>query len=105
MENHITRVTIDLLTKNAEARDNMMLTVQYVHDFEMAVRQIKKSEYYDALFNEKVSSIKTIDRIWRKVQEQYPQLRGADWEKRQIQAGLMSAELMSASSGQLSFFQ
>jgi hypothetical protein len=105
MENHITRVTIDLLTKNAEARDNMMLTVQYVHDFEMAVLKIEKKEYYDALFSEKVSSIKTIDRIWRKVQEQNPKLRGVDWDKRQIQAGLMSAELINDSSGQLSFFQ
>lgn len=105
MENHITRVTIDLLRKNAEARDDMMLTVQYVHDFEMAMLKIKKSNYYDALFGNKLSSIKTIDRAWRKIQEEYPQLRGTDWDKRQIQAGLMSAELINDSSGQLSFFQ
>ena len=105
MNNHITRVTIDLLTKNSEARDNMMLTVRYVHDFEMALFKIDKSDYYDALFSERLSSIKTIDRLWRKVQEAYPNLRGADWEKRQIQAGLVSEEIMRESGGQLSFFQ
>ena len=87
--NYISRLIFDLLEKNIEARDDMMLTVRYVHDYEMALLKIKKSEYYDSLFSGKLSSIKTIDRIWRKTQETYPDLRGKEWEYRQFQAGVI----------------
>ena len=90
---YIKRITYDLLEKNPESRDDMMLTVRYVHDYEMAMFRIPKEKYYDALFNEKLSSIKSIDRIWRKVQEDNPELRGAEWDERQIQAGLMAGNL------------
>ena len=89
--NYITRLIIDLLTKNTEARDDMMLSVQYVHDFEMALFGIKKSEYYNALFKGRLSSIKTLDRIWRRIQLDHPSLRGEEWFDRQIQAGLAVA--------------
>ena len=69
MEGYINRLTVDLLTKNEEARDNMMLAVQYVHDFEMAMFGVKQASYYDALFKGgKLTSIKTLDRVWRKAQ-------------------------------------
>ncbi len=93
--NYITRLTIDLLSKNVEARDNMMLTVQYIHDFEMAIFKVKKADYYDACFTGKLSSIKTLDRIWRKVQEEKPELRGAEWVERQVQAGRVSASIIA----------
>ncbi len=97
MTNYITRLTIDLLTKNVEARDNMMLTVRYIHDFEMGLFKIKKADYYKASFeSNKLSSIKTLDRIWRKVQEENPELRGKEWAERQVQAGRMSADVLSA---------
>lgn len=88
--NYITRLTTDLLVKNEDARDDMMLAVRYIHDFEMALFGIKKSEYYEALFKGRLSSIKTLDRVWRKVQEN-PSLRGKEWLERQVQAGLVSA--------------
>ncbi len=102
--NYITRLTFDLLTKNSEARDNMMLTVQYVHDFEMAMFSISQSDYYSALFSGKLSSIKTLDRVWRKIQEIYPELRGSEWQERQVQAGLMSAAMLSEVKNQLGLF-
>ena len=74
MANYITRMTVDLLIKNEESRDDMMLTVRYIHDFEMALFSIPKTQYYDALFNGKLSSIKTLDRIWRKAQMDNPSL-------------------------------
>ena len=89
--NYITRLTIDLLTKNAESRDDMMLCVRYIHDFEMALFNVNKSNYYDALFGGKLSSIKTLDRVWRRVQLEHKSLRGVEWLERQVQAGLVSA--------------
>lgn len=96
MANYITRLTVDLLVKNIESRDDMMLTVRYVHDFEMALFNIPKQSYYDSLFGGKLSSIKTIDRIWRKAQMDNPSLRGAEWLQRQIQSGQCSSEFINA---------
>ena len=79
----------------------MMLVVKTIHDYEMSVFAIDKINYYDAVFSEKLSSIKTIDRIWRKVQEDNSELRGKEWLLRQIQAGLISQEI---ASNQLSIF-
>jgi len=99
--NYITRLTIDLLTKNTEARDDMMLAVQYIHDFEMALFGIKKYEYYEALFKGRLSSIKTLDRVWRRVQLDNPSLRGEEWLERQIQAGLAVAPPSDVKQGDL----
>jgi len=96
--NYITRLTIDLLTKNEEARDDMMLCVRYIHDFEMALFGIKKTEYYDALFNGRISSINTLDRVWRRVQLDNESLRGKEWLERQVQAGLISASAIKSNS-------
>jgi hypothetical protein len=101
---YIKRITSDLLEKNLDSRDDMMLTVQYVHDYEMAMFSISKEQYYSALFSGRLSSIKTIDRIWRKVQEDRPDLRGNEWLERQVQAGNISAGAMRA-NGELRLFE
>jgi hypothetical protein len=88
MSNYITRIAKEVLLNNIEARDNMMLVVKSIHDFEMSMFQIQQDDYYNCLFNDKkLSSIKTIDRVWRKLQEDFPQLRGTEWEERQIMSG------------------
>lgn len=102
MPNYITRLTIDLLTKNIESRDDMMLLVRYIHDFEMAMFSVKKESYYDALFSGKLSSVKSLDRCWRRVQQEHVKLRGSEWMERQVQAGLMSASAIKG--GSLSLF-
>jgi hypothetical protein len=71
----------------------MMLVVKTIHDFEMSMFAIPQSAYYHALFSDKLSSIKTIDRVWRKMQEEHPHLRGEDWEERQILAGRVSRDI------------
>ena len=98
---YISQMVINTLTKSEEARDDMMLVVKALHDYEMSVFSIDKIDYYDAVFNGKLSSIKTIDRIWRKVQEDNIKLRGKEWLSRQVQAGLISQEIVS---NQLSIF-
>jgi hypothetical protein len=88
MSNHITRITKEVLLNNKEARDNMMMVAKAIHDHEMSFFGISKKNYYDYLFTGKfLSSIKTIDRVWRRVQEDHENLRGKEWEERQIQSG------------------
>jgi len=98
---YISQMVTNTLIKNEDARDDMMLVVKVIHDYEMSAFGIFKDNYYDAVFSEALSSIKTIDRIWRKVQEENPELRGKEWLERQIQAGLISRSLIT---NQLSFF-
>jgi hypothetical protein len=97
MENksYISRMTFAILNKDVDARDNMLLVVKHIHEFEMRVFNIKKAKYFDALFSEKLSSFKTIDRVWRKIQEMNPKLRGKEWEQRQAQAGLISYQIIN----------
>jgi len=97
MENksYISRMTFAILKKDINARDNMLLVVKHIHEFEMRVFNIKKKDYFDAIFSEKLSSFKTIDRIWRKIQELNPTLRGTEWEQRQAQAGLIAMEVVN----------
>ena len=64
---YISKMVFITLSKNVEARDNMMLVVKSLHDYEMSIYKIPKEDYYDAVFSERLTSIKTIDRIWRKV--------------------------------------
>ena len=90
--NYIQRLTIELLSKNELAKDDMMLCVRYIHDFEMTMFGIKKKDYYKSLFGGKLSSIKTLDRSWRRVQQDNPELRGSEWLERQILAGLAIAQ-------------
>lgn len=88
MSNYITRITKEILSNNKEARDNMMLVVKSIHDFEMSMFGIQKNNYYDYLFKGQfLSSIKTIDRVWRKMQEEHENLRGDEWQERQMQSG------------------
>jgi hypothetical protein len=94
-KNYITKLVITILRKNEEARDEMLLVVKNIHDFEMSILNIDKSNYYDVFFSHKLSSVKTIDRIWRKVQEDCPDLRGKLWQLRQVQSGQVSLEFVS----------
>ena len=81
----------------------MMLVVKIIHDFELSVLGKGRQDYYECIFTDRLSSVKTIDRIWRKVQETHEQLRGANWSLRQVQAGLISIETVIAKN-QLKLF-
>jgi hypothetical protein len=92
---YITKLVISILKKNLDSRDDVMKVVNIIHDFELKVLEKEKSEYYDVFFSNQLSSFKTIDRTWRKAQELYPELRGANWKLRQVQAGKISIEQIS----------
>jgi hypothetical protein len=104
MNDYLTKAVFDILKKNPSARDNVLECVQYVHDIDMAILFIKKTEYYDAFFGGKLSSVKTIDRIWRKIQEDVPELRGSKWEARQAQSGRIEIADLSYLKNQLNLF-
>lgn len=101
--NYLNRMTMTVLKNNEAARDDMMIVVKTIHDFEMSMFSIEKVDYYQNFFDGKLSSIKTIDRIWRRVQEVKPELRGKDWVQRQAQAGLIALESL-ISKQQLDLF-
>jgi hypothetical protein len=103
LSKYITKLVLTILEKNEIARDDVMLVVKYIHDFEMGVLKKKKEEYYDMVFNSTLSKQTTIDRVWRKVQEERPELRGKEWELRQMRAGQISIDL--ALKNQLNLFE
>jgi len=88
-----------ILAKNEVARDDWMLTVQEVHNREMYLFSFDKNEYYDCVFNGKLTNIQTISRTWRLLQEKFPELRGKDWADRQRQGGMMASEF--AANGEI----
>lgn len=102
LNNYLTKQLINILKVNYEARDNMMLCVKLIHNKEMDFLCIEKENYYDALFNGKLSKINTIDVLWRRIQLKYPELRGDEWEVRQMMAGLY--DWLESDPAQLSLF-
>ncbi len=89
----ITRLIYNILSQNAEARDNWMLTIQKIHETEMTINGIKPSDYLNAFFNggERGGGLECMG--WQKVQEDFPSLRGITWEERQRQGGKMSKDM------------
>lgn len=100
LSNYLRNCTIQCLKNDEASRDDFLRVVKFVHDFEMATLNIDRSMYYDAIHSDpsKLSSFKTIDRMWRKVQEDFVELRGKDWLERQVQGGQISQE-MAAEKG------
>jgi len=104
LSNYVTKELGQLLARNVEARDNMVLCVKHIHDLEMTLLNVTENEYYSAFFGGKLSSVKTIDRIWRKLQEDIPELRGSEWEARQAQSGRIDITDLSYLKNQLNLF-
>ena len=101
--NYLSKMILGILSQNIEARDNVYIVVQKIHDFELSVLEKSKNDYYELFFAQELSSFKTIDRIWRKIQEERDDLRGKNWELRQVQAGKISVEVI-ANKKQLKMF-
>jgi hypothetical protein len=102
--NYISKLILNILKNNDKSRDDMMLVVKYIHDFELSVMGKDTSDYYECFFSGKLSSVKTVDRIWRKIQEKKPELRGKEWDMRQVQAGIISINVAMEKHGQLNIF-
>lgn len=102
LSRYITKLVISILEKNEIARDDVMIVIKTIHDFEMAVLKKNKEDYYDMVFFGTLSKVETISRVWRKVQDDKPDLRGKEWELRQMRAGQISIDL--ALNNQLKLF-
>ena len=93
MNYKVIKIIANCLQKNPESRDNWMMALQYVHEREMALLCVEKEEYFDTFFSERLTDPHTIRRLWQKVQEQCPELRGETWEERQRQGGVFAKEM------------
>ena len=94
LSKYITKLVISILRNNEIARDDIMVVIKTIHDFELSVLKKSKEDYYDMFFSNTLSNVRTISRIWRKVQENMPDLRGKEWELRQMKAGEISMEMI-----------
>lgn len=95
MNNYLTRLVTQILINHEECRDDYMLTIKMVHDRELKIWWLDTTEYYNALFSNKLSNVQTIGRLWRLIQEKRPELRGKSWEDRQKKAGAYVDEELS----------
>ena len=82
------------LSNKIDTRDDWMLCIKEIHSLEMLSKKISSEDYFEKLFeiNEdgeyiNFSNVHTIKRLWQKVQEDFPTLRGETWEERQRQGG------------------
>jgi hypothetical protein len=92
LEIPLIRLIYNILNEDVLARDNWMLTIKHIHLMEMKVKGISKKDYFDSFHNEELTNIRTIHRLWQKVQEDYPFLRGDAWYDRQKQGGQFSVD-------------
>lgn len=74
------QITENLLKNSVEMRDNPKLFIKFAL-LEMG-HNIRDVDAASRLFND----IERVNRMWRKVQELNPELRGKQWEKRQKKA-------------------
>jgi hypothetical protein len=84
----------NILSNDAETRDDWMLCIKEIHSIEMKIHGITKDDYFEKLYEKNdegeypyFSNVHTIKRLWQKVQEDFPNLRGLTWETRQKQGG------------------
>ena len=102
---NLTKRVFFLLLNNSELRDDWIGTIKSIHDEEMMNLGIPIESYYQAFFTAgKLSNIDTIKRIWALLQEKNKGLRGATWEERQKQGGIISKEMMFFDPKQLNMF-
>jgi hypothetical protein len=94
LNKYVTKLVLSILRNNEQSRDDIMIVIKTIHDFELSVLKKNTSDYYDAFFSGSLSSVSTISRVWRKIQENMPDLRGKEWELRQIKAGEIKIEMI-----------
>jgi len=106
----IIELIYNILSNDKETRDDWMLCTKEIHSIQMKLHGISKADYFDKLYEKNnegeyhyFSNVCTIKRLWQKVQEDYPNLRGLTWETRQKQGGQYVVDSLSDDS-QLSFF-
>jgi hypothetical protein len=106
----IIQLIYNILSNDEETRDDWMLCIKEIHSIEMKLHGISKTDYFDKLYEKNdegeypyFSNVHTIKRLWQKVQEDFPNLRGFTWESRQKQGGQFVVDSLIEDS-QLSIF-
>ena len=83
-----------LLTNDKVARDNdSYFCYFYYRTFCGINKKTKVLDFYLQRGNKKIPSEQTITRLSRQLQEQNPELRGKEWEKRQRKVKKVQKEL------------
>ncbi len=106
----IIELIYNILSNDKETRDDWMLCTKEIHSIQMKLHGISKADYFDKLYEKNnegeyhyFSNVCTIKRLWQKVQEDYPNLRGLTWESRQKKGGQFVIDSLIDDS-QLSLF-
>lgn len=98
IKEHLERV-FEILKQNPECRDsdNKLMSEVWQQDIEGKQLDIdlrdRMAHFFDLLESNKLSSYESITRCRRKLQEQYPELRGKKWMERHIQEREMVKEI------------
>lgn len=100
---YLTRFVNTILTFNESSRDDILIVVKTIHDFELSLLNKSKEDYYECFFSKKLSSVNSIDRISRKLQEHNPEVRGEEWDERQVHSRFI-AKYIRGSKAQLDLF-
>jgi len=84
----------EILTENAESRDNENLLVMLVYEKFYNFNKLYSVDIMFTLIDKKkIPSIQTIQRYSRQIQSENKELRGELWEKRQRQVKPVQKEL------------
>ena len=99
------KLIYNILTSKDETRDDWLLTIKMVHDYEMIQMGIPNAEYYESLFEKRIlTNVHSIIRDWRKVQQDNEHLRGEEWSERQKCSNTFKEEYKSYTDKQYSLF-
>jgi hypothetical protein len=99
------KLIYNILTSKDETRDDWLLTIKMVHDYEMIQMGIPNAEYYESLFEKRIlTNVHSIIRDWRKVQQDNEHLRGEEWSERQKCSNTFKEEYKYYTDKQYSLF-
>lgn len=102
---NLNKLIFNLLKTKPELRDNWLKLIAEIHTIEMNKLEIPKEQYFDRMYQDNCfSNVDTIKRVWAKIQEDVPDLRGLEWKLRQIQGGQYAQSIVEFDSNQLTLY-
>ena len=57
LNRYITKLVVSILRNNEIARDDIMVVIKTIHDFELGVLKKTKEDYYDMFFSNTLSKL------------------------------------------------
>lgn len=83
-----------ILEENQTLRNKRVLFLwNYYGTYHVEYCLDRIGDFFVALHEEKIPSIATLERLWRMVQMENPELRGSEWNKRQRQVKPVKKDL------------